>query len=491
MRVALLTLLAIGAHGVGSLRAQSGPASVLTLEEAVRLALRNSPTYLEAEAGQAQRAAALRSAYGAFLPSVGTSFGMSFREGRADLVQGVPFGAGSDVVSSSAAVSVGLTLSAGAFAQLRQSRADLAAGEFQVSTAGLDTRLRVTQQYFTVLQALARAELQDSLVASAERQLALALARQQIGLVGQLDVRNAEVNLGRARASRLAERARATNERLRLFQEIGLADRPEAQLERSFEVSPPTFTLEQLLQEARQRHPGLEAARASESAAQAAVARARAQWLPVLSLSTGVSGYASQNTNADGLILSQQAQTLASRASCYTTDSLRQGAGLAGITSRCDAMVFTDAQARAIRAANSVVPFDLSRSPVTVSAGLSFPLFDRFQREQAIQSAQAQRTIARYRARDQALRLTTNVTIAANTVRTQHEGVLLQEQVRAAADEALRLAEERYRIGSVSIFDVTTVRTQFERESIGLIDARYEYLKALAALEHAMGGRVR
>jgi outer membrane protein TolC len=111
MRYALSAFLLLSASTAAI--AQSQPAAepqtagaILTLEEAVQLALRNNPTHLQSLSARNRSGASLRSAYGAFLPGVSSSFTGSFREGGTEVFQGQQFGAASDRLSSSYQIGV-------------------------------------------------------------------------------------------------------------------------------------------------------------------------------------------------------------------------------------------------------------------------------------------------------------------------------------------------------------------------------------------------
>ncbi|MFP5355918.1 MAG: TolC family protein, partial [Gemmatimonadota bacterium] len=80
------------------------------------------------------------------------------------------------------------------------------------------------------------------------------------------------------------------------------------------------------------------------------------------------------------------------------------------------------------------------RSPLQLSAQISLPIFDGFTREQRIQEATASRNDARYRVREQELKLTADVTSAYRNLVTAYQTVRLQEQNAVAAREALALA---------------------------------------------------
>lgn len=467
----------------------SGP--VLTLEEAITLALRNNPTHLQQTSARGRAGTALRSAYGNLLPSVNSSFGTSFREGGSSLVEGQQFGSSSDQLGTSYSVSVSAGYSLGSVMGPRQARANLEASEADVRRSEAALRASIVTQYLNVLQAQARAALQDTLLINAQSQLELNRARQQVGAATTLEVRRSEVQVGRAQVNVLRERNAVEIETLRLFQQIGV-DHPEgARLVTSFPVSEPSLQLNELLDMARRGNPALNAARSREQAANVGVTVARSQWLPSIGFSTSFNGYTAKQTNIDPLIAQAQFSTLASRASCFTNDSIRVGAGLAPSGRNCSAIDFTDADAAAIRAQNDKYPFSFTKQPFNYSIGLSLPIFNGFQREQRIQDAQLSRNDARYALRAQELQINTEVTSAYRNLLTQYRTVRLQEQNRQAAEEALQLALERYRVGANTFIDVTQARGEFETAGTDLINAIYDFHKAYAELERAVGRPLR
>lgn len=490
MRRLICTLLVLAA--APALQAQapaSGP--VLTLDEAIRLAVRNNPQYLQSGSNRIRAAAALRSARGQLLPSVRTSFGSSYREGRQQFFAGQAFGSTSDVLSSSADMGIDLAISAASLMARKQQRANLDAAESDMTSAEATLRSNVITQYLNVLQAQSRASLQDTLLRSTQAQLELARARQQVGAATTLDVRRAEVAVGQQQVAVLRERNAVEVEKLRLFQQLGVEQPAGVTLSSELAISEPTLQLESLLQQARSGNPALGALRSRERATEVGVSSARSAYFPTLSLSSGVSGFSQQLRNIDGSIANAQAASLAQQRSCFSQDSLRRGAGLPSILQQCASIVFSDAQASAMRDANAQFPFKMTRSPLQLSAQLSLPIFDGFSREQRIQEATASRNDARYRVREQELKLTADVTSAYRNLVTSYETVRLQEQNVIAAREALALAQERFRVGANTFVDVTQARSDYERAETDRINAIYDFHKAYAALEAAVGRPLR
>ena len=492
MRLSAFLLVAASSAAIAqdqpAAQTQGGP--ILALEEAVQLAVRNNPTYLTSLSQRARAGSQLRSAYGALLPNVSSSFRSSFSKGGPIVFDGQQIGTNPDQIGSSYSVSASLFYSGTNLLGPRVARAQLDAAEADVRSQEAILRSRIVTDYLNALQAQARAALQDTLLASAQTQLELNRAREQVGAGTTLDVRNAEVTVGQRRVALLQQRNQAEIALLTLFQQIGLPKPDGVRLVTTFPIAEPTLQLNELFEMARRSNPALTAARARESSANVNVSAARSGWLPSLSIGTGWSGFTQQATDVEPEIAQAQAQSIGARRSCLTSDSIRVGAGLAAL-GNCDRFVFTDADAAAMRAANDQYPFNFQKQPFGYSITLSLPLFNGFQREQRIQDAAVSRNDARYELRRQELQMTTDITTAYRNLVTQYEQVKVQEQTKDAAQQAFELAQERYRVGASSFLDVATARSNFETASTDLINGIYDFHKFFAALEQAVGRPLR
>lgn len=489
MRLALSAALLATASSLAFAQGQAG-GPILSLEEAVQIAVRNNPSHLQVASQRSRQGAAVRSAYGQLLPRVSSSLGASFRQGGQELFGGVAFGASSDQLSSNYSISVNASYSGASLLQPRVARANLNAADADLSRSAANTRAAVVSQYLNVLQAQARAALQDTLLANAQAQLELNRAREQVGATTSLEVRRSEVAVGTARVNVLRERNNVEIETLRLFQQMGIDKMDNVRLTTSFPVSEPALELNELLDMARRMNPSLNAARARESAADVGVRQARSQWLPSIGFSTGLNGYSQEMTNVNPSIQQAIFQGEAGRRSCLTQDSVRTGAGLSAL-GNCDRFLFTDADAVAMRAQNNAFPFTFTKNPLQYSVGLSLPIFDGFRREEQIQNAALARNDARYAVRAQELQTNTEVTSAHRNLVTSYQMVRLQEQNRSAAQQALDLALERYRVGATTFIEVTQARADFEQAGTNLINAIYDFHKAYAELERSVGRPLR
>ncbi len=467
------------------------PGTTLSLDEAVALAVRHNPDHLQMVNNRQVAGAAVRSAYGGYLPTADFSLSSSYRKQGVQPIGGVTFGTSADVYQSSYSLGLAYRLNRNTFLNPRLQNANLQAVDADITGSAHNVRSLVTQQYLDVLQAGAQAALQDSLVLSAEQQLELANARVAVGSATSLDLSRAEVELGTQRVAALRARANVEIQTLRLFQRMGLPYQEGVRLTTELPTIESIPELGALVSMARQDNPTVRALRSRDRAAAVGVSTARSEYLPTLSLSTGWGGYTYQSSNIDGQINQARSGIVAQRAQCFTMDSIRTGSGLGSIAGQCSGLAFTDEQAALMRSQNDRFPFDFTRNPLQVSATVSLPIFNGFSREQRVQESEANRADSRHRVRAAELQVEAEVATAYLNLRTARRAMELQEVNAARAAEELQLAEARFRVGASSFLDVTQSRASYERAATDRIAARYDYHKALAALESAVGHPLR
>jgi len=471
--------------------AQTPVSGSLSLDDAVGIAKKNNPIFQQQLSGRTRAAAALRSAYGAFLPGADASLSSGYRQGKPEAFGGVAFGATSDVISSSWGLNFSARLSAATLSELRRAKANMDAAESDVAAAEFGLRTNVVWGFLTALQSEANAALQDSLLKKVQLDLELAKARNGVGAGTALDVKRAEVAVGQQQVTALKAHNTATVDQVKLFQQLGVAQPGPVALLPLTSATEPVFEIGQLMDLARKHNPTLQGYQQRELAAQQGVRSAKSAYTPTMSLGAQLGGYTNQYKTVEPAIDQARAASVASQSACYTTDSLRRGAGMPGITSKCSAMGFTDTQAQAIRDANQTFPFNFTSSPYNLSLSFTVPIFDKFGREQRVQEAQITRDNARYDVRKQELQVAADVTSAWTSLQAAYRTVKLQDQNAAAALEALTLAQERYRVGLSTFVELVQARNDYERASTDRITAVYDYHRAWAALEYAVGRPLR
>ena len=471
--------------------AQGANGPTLTLDEAIALARQNNPTYLQSVNGRRRAETALRSAYGALLPRASTSLSSGYRQGKPEFFSGVSFGANSDVLSSSWGLNFSYSINPAVIAALRAQQSNVDASNADVTASEQNLRNLVSQQYILTLQNQARAALQDSLIITNQLQVELARAKVGVGSAISLDVKRAEVAVGQVQVAALRAHNAVDVAMLQLFQQLGVPMPGAVRLTSTFQVSEPTMQVTQLLDFAKGGNPTLKALQSRETSASASYRGAQAQYAPSLSLSAAFGGSTQKYKDGEYLVNQGRNGAASAKASCVANDSLRRGAGLASTLALCNSIAFSDAQAAAARASNNVWPFSFTSSPYNLSLSLSLPLFDGFTREQRIQDAATTRADARYSIRAQELRITADVTSAYTTLVADYRAVKQQEINVQSSREALQLAQERYRVGLNSLVDLQAARSDYETAEAGRIDAVYEYHRAYAALEIAVGRSLR
>ncbi len=489
--VTALTASAAGAQTVGRTTLPDQSPSALTIDQAVALAQRNNPDFQSTRNNARNAAIELRTAYGALLPQVNASFSGQYQQGGQQFFNGVSLSANSDVMQSQYNIGLNYSINAGTFIAPKVQRANSAAVNADIAGASEALSATVKQDYLTALQSRALAELNDSLVANAKVQLELARAKAQVGTGTLLDVQRAEVALGQQQVALLQARNQNEIDKLRLFQQMGVPQPPNVELVTTFSVRDSLPPLDALLDMARTQNPGIVALRSRETVADLNVKREKTEYTPTLTLSTGIGGYTYQYRDPNYLINQAQSSTAAEQSSCISTQEVRQAVGLPNTLAQCSGLVFTPAMASQIRAQNSQFPFSFTPAPRSVSAQISLPVFDGFAREQRVQEAAVARENARYNVRSRELGLKADVSAAYLSLQTAQQTVTLQVANAAKAKQELQFVQDQYAVGLATFVDLTTSRAAYAQAENDHINAVYNYQKAVAALESAVGRPLR
>ncbi len=422
--------------GIQALRAQTAPeraVASLTLDEAVQLAAQNNPGFLRTYNLQRSADAQVRATMGALLPTSGANFSANYQQGGSNVVQGTEI-KGPDTYSTSYNFSLNYFVSLGTLAAPSAARANRAATLANVDGARATLRGQVLQAYLNAVQSRVLAAVQDTLMQAAQTQVELAQAKYAAGGATILDVRNAQVGVGLAKVGALNGANAAKRDILRLSQLIGVSLPPDVKLSTDFPTDTPPLDLASLIDRARRSNPTVVALRSTEQATARALSIAHLQYTPSLNLS---SGYGKQALD------------------------------------------------------HSTLPFAFSKRPYSVSMFVSLPVFNGFQREQNTALARVTHDNAYLDLRERELQLTNDITDAFGALTTAKEAMDLQATNSATARQVLEFAEERYRLGAGSFLDIATARTQFSQAELSRVAAVFDFHRAFATLETAVGDRLR
>jgi outer membrane protein len=469
--------------------------TTLTIEEAIDLARKNNPDFLALKNDIGVADWNVREAYGQLLPGASANTYFQYQgsgPARFGIFTGADLGvsASPEYYSSSYNLGLNYSLSGSSLVAPRRAKADRRATEAGVSASQFMLDANVTRQYLSVLRA------QDAVaLAKQEHQLAkdnrdLADARVKVGLAIPMELKQADVELGRAEVTLLQSENLVQTERLRLMQQIGLDVDQQVDLTSRFEVFEVTWSQAELTQQALQAHPSLLASRANVDAGEAGVKMARSAYLPSLYLTLGWSGYAREAGNTSSMLSSARQGAQAARAQCEFNNAVAEGR-VPGYPVVCPTGTLTPQEEQQIISSNNVFPFNYTRDPLGASLQISLPIFQGFTRERNIEEAKAASLDAEHRARGEELRIKTEVATAYLNLKTAQQSVTLETRNRELADEQLRLARERYRLGAASFLEFQDAVTIKARADRAYLIAVYLFHESMAALETAVGRDLR
>ena len=407
----------------------------IALDEAIALAQRNAPTAVQARGQARTSAAAVRSSYAAFIPNISLSAGGSRAftpPGDRTIEENGQIITLAEDWSYNSGLSFNMTLFEGGrrLYDVRSARADLDAASANEVAQRYDVALQVSQQYFAVLAAREAEAAAQSQLEQAEQQLVAAAARTRAGAATRSDSLRSVVQVGNAQLALLTARNQLANANAALTRLVAAPDLVTASPDPSLDAIvslPDSASLERMLDGS----PAVQEADASLVAARAASRAARSPYLPTVSLS-----YSRRGSGADD----------------------RFGLG-----------------------------DDNYRYRGSLGFTVSYPLFNQLAREEGVVRASVAEDVAQAQLRDAQLRAREDLTQALGTLETAEQRIRIGTVSVDAAEEDLRVVQQRYQLGASTLLDVLTSQTQLNQARADLIQARFDYRVARAQLEALLG----
>jgi len=432
MRRADLTLFAALILMAAPAAAQSPDSTrSVTLEDAIRLAEVVQPRVVQAQGAVLNAEARVRSAKGAYLPSLNlqTSTNQSYSgvPSRVDPITGIPTGSASGSVSSSLSSSVDLFTGFRRGAESRAARANSDAAEASFVDARFQQALTTANQFFDALAARQLVSVREASVRRAEEQLKVSVNKLAAGSATRSDSLRSRVTLGNAQLQLVQAQAQLATAEANLARLIGQTGRVRAAEDSSFYRTGGSIDSTAIRAEAESRSPQIEAARASAVASGASLRAARAAYWPTVSLS-GNYGFNGSKSN--------------------------------------DYSLFSNR---------------------SVSLSLSWPLFNRFAREQNIETQENAARLADAQAAETGRLISANITTQLAQLQAAETRISITQTSVAAAQEDLRVQQERYRLGASTIVDVLTSQEALNQAEVDAVNARFDYLRARAQIEAIIG----
>jgi outer membrane protein len=426
--VALALLIPMVLQGQG---VATGDARPISLEEAVRLAQQNSPSTVQARGQVRTSDAAIRSAYGAFMPSLNASLG-SNRQGGSTFFQGelVPFRG--NPWNFSRGINSNLELFDGGrrLFELRSARANQDAAESNERLQMYNVEFNVKQQYFNILAARESRGAAEAQLAQADEQFKAASARVAAGAATKSDSLRAVIEVGNARLAILTTENNIRVASASLTRLVGTPFQVTAAPGDTLAAAPAAIDSVQLAQWI-QDAPPVRQAQSDLAAARAARKAAKTPYLPTLSIGFNYNG-------------SRTAETFAPTGGPFSTSYATR---------------FT----------------------------VSYPVFNGFQREENVSRANVAEDNAEAVLRDARLAVQQQLAQNLGALRLAESRVAIQQASVAAADEDVRVQSQRYALGSSTQLELLTSQSTLNQARYALIQARYDARTARAQIEALIG----
>jgi outer membrane protein len=492
----LLSIALLGLAQPAAAQQQQSVPATLSLADALRIAREHNPTYLQALNNRGPAAWANRNAFASLIiPQANAQGTLSYSGTGSQRFLTSNFSQTYATVSSSYFIGLDWQLSGATLSAPGLRKAQLTAADADIDGARATLESGVTQQYLTVLQARDNVGVQQQLLTRNQEFLRLAQARYTVGQATLIDVRQAQVALGQAEVAVLRAQTQQRVEKLRLFEQIGVSAPTtvdSVQLTDTFPVTAPAWKLEDVLTMAEAQNPALQALRARERSASWGVKSASSGWGPSLDLSAGWSGFTQQLAHGNDLnsLVNQSALGAQQQyTACNDNNTIRQNNGLS--TLDCSGFVWTTAAEQSLRDQNRIFPFSFIAQPFQARLTVTLPLWSNFAQAQTVSQAKASQQNLEESVRARALGLQTEVSLAYYTLQTAFQSVAIQDTNRILAREQLQLATDRYRVGSGTFFELLDAQVTGLRAETDYISAVYDYHKAVAQLEAAVGRPLR
>ncbi len=426
--------------------------SALTIEDCIQLALKNNPQLRNAEHQMNLAATSVTSARANILPSLSSSVNTSrrFQAEQGPYLQEVPI---RDPQTGQVRLvqkeiyldsyyrntfSSGLNLMQNIFDggrwwnQIKQANAKYQSAEHSYRAAREQTIALVAQRYYELLKAMELQKVYEQSVESAREQLKRTQSMFEVGSVAQVDVYRARVTLGQEQTNLIQQRnaVRLAENNLKLAMGIN-PGRKITVLPGELKLEPLNLSLDELYNLAVRRNPELKGLEETLRADRYGIKLAKASFWPNISFRASYSRF---NT---------------------VWGRLYQ-------------------------------PFDKNYQ-LSGSISLSWNLFNGFADAANVERQSIGYYMDKENLINRKLSLRSEIEQAYLSLQAYDEIERINRDNLKAAEEDLRLSEERYKVGSGTLLDVIDARVGLTRARATLVSTKYDKLIALAQLYSKLG----
>ena len=400
----------------------------VTLDEAIDRALVRSPQMAQQQQSVDNAYLSRRSSWASFLPTLSASGSSSLRSSSTfDEVTGNIISGSSD--SYSAGLSGGLTLFEGLrrFKEYDAAKADVRAAEARYSNQRYQVTLQTQSVFFNALRQSDLLEVARQRGEQADQNLQIVRSRTLLGEATISDSLRARLGVVNAQQAVLQAETAVRAARVSLGRQIGFRGPMEPIRPSNLEPRDLALTEAEIMQLAESVSPSVIAATQASVAANLNVSAARTAYFPSLRLSSGYNW------------------------------------------------------------SNQTPSFNGGNTSWNMSLSMSYPIFNGFQRESAVDRARYVQRVTLLQEDDVRLVAREQADAALHNLLTARQAILIAEDAAFVAAEDLRVVRERYAVGVATILDILISQSAADQANTDVITTRYDYILARAELEAILG----
>lgn len=410
----------------------------VTLQEAIDLAMRNSPAAVQAIGLDRNANAGRRQAVFAYVPTVNLSAGTGRTQGttinnfngQLTSLSGNPWS-----YSNGLTLNVELFDGGRRYSEINRLRATADVAQVTAVSARFDASLQVKQQYYAALAARESAAAAKAQLEQAEQQLKASSARVTAGVATKSDSLRSAIQVGNAQLAVLTAENDLRVANAALTRVAGsntpIAASPNDTIDAQTALPSETELLSLL-----NNGPSVRLAETNVLVAAAAKKSQKSTYFPSISMSYN---YA-----------------------------------------------FSD-NSRGFSGRNLLLVGGENASRQTMNFNITYPLFNGFAREANSIGLDVSLRNAEAQARDARLAARANLTSLLRSLQNAQARVSVQQAAIAAAEEDLRVQQQRYALGASTLLDLLTSQTQLNQARQALIQARFDGRVARAQLSSLVG----
>jgi len=289
----------------------------------------------------------------------------------------------------------------------------------------------VKSAYYGYLRAVKSEEVNVQAVERSKEQLKLVESRYELGSAAYSDVLGQRVQYGNDRLELLRAQNTVTTSRAFLAYTIGLDPNREVDFATLDDVREYEGSLDDAVNFGIEHEPGLLSAKAEMNAGNNDVKAALANYIPNLSLFARYTDFSGQQAFP--------------------------------------------------------VAFDYSNKSTTIGFQISYNIFDGFGRERQVSSARITHNNSQATFSDTRNGVVQEIKTAYLNIQNQKEAVAVADETVKAAEEDIKIVQERYNLGAATILDLLQAQEDLKRAQVSFINSKFDLNLAISRLENAMG----